>query len=125
MNVEPCAEKTQRGEIQRRGQRHAKAEQCEPRIEKQPSRAEEKQQAKMPPAIAPAAQMRRTATPVGMKRSRHFGDSPSGERCLHHELARELHSGGAEVQRADRFAIEGAQAAVEIAHPDAKQQSAD
>src|SRR6267378_3376215 len=125
VNIQPRAEETQRREIERGGQSNAHAEQCKAGIEKQPARTEEKKEPKMPPAIAPAAQMRRSSTPVRMQDDRHFRDAPSRERCLHDELARELHSGRPQMKRCNRFAIKAAQPAVEIADLGAKQQLAD
>src|SRR6185436_2935918 len=125
VNIEPRAHEMQRREVQRRGQGDAGDQQREPRVEKQPARAEEEQKAQMPPAVAPGAQVRRPSAPVRRERGRDFGDAPSRQRRLHYQLARELHAGGPQVERAHGFAVEAAQAAMEVADPRAKQQAAD
>src|SRR5687768_2298487 len=69
--------------------------------------------------------MRNAVASVAMQRGGHFRDAPADERRLYDELAGELHSRGAEVERTNGSAIESAQSAMEIAHPGAKEKASD
>ena len=122
MNIQPRPQEIQRREIQRRGQGDPGAQQSKPRIEEQPARAEQQQEAQVPPAVAPAAQVRRAAT--GRPETSVVGTSAIRRPCerrLDHHLGRELHA-GASAGRAPRtrFRSKAAQAAVEVADAGAR-----
>jgi len=69
--------------------------------------------------------MRRPGAAVRLQRGRHLLDAQAGQRSPHHHFAGELHSRGLEVQPADGFGVEAAQAAMEIAGADAEEQAAE
>ena len=62
-------------------------------VEEQPARAEQQQEAQVPPAVAPTAQVRRAGPAVLGQRGRHLGDAELLDGRLDHHLARELHAG--------------------------------
>jgi acetyl-CoA carboxylase carboxyltransferase component/pyruvate/2-oxoglutarate dehydrogenase complex dihydrolipoamide acyltransferase (E2) component len=113
--VERHARNRARTRQQQCEQRGAGSDQRESRIEEEPARAEQQQEAQVPPAVAPAAQMRRAAAPVGRERRRHLGDREPEQRRLHHHLRGELHPDRAQIEALDRVAPEAAQTAVEVA----------
>ena len=79
----------------------------------------------MPPAVAPASQMRRAGTAVGPQHRRHLGDAQAADRRLHHHFAGEFHPRRLQIERQDGAAVEAAQAAVEIAARAAEEDAAD
>src|SRR6516165_5896475 len=79
----------------------------------------------MPPAVAPAAQVRRTAAAVLGERGGDLGDLLVREGGLHHHLAGELHAGRLEVERDGAVPPEAPQAAVEVAGLAVEEQAAD
>ena len=79
----------------------------------------------MPPAVAPAAEVRRPAAAVLVERRRHLGDPQPAEGRLDHDLARELHAGGLQVELENGLAVEAAQPAMEVADRRAEQHPAD
>ena len=95
------------------------------RIEEQPARAVQQHEAQMPPGVAPAAQVRRTAPAIRRERRRHLGDTHLEQRGLDDHLAGKLHPGGVQVHPLDGGLAEAAQAAVEITHGRAEKQPSD
>src|SRR6516164_11401085 len=79
----------------------------------------------MPPAVAPAAQVRRTAAAVLGERGGDLGDLLVREGGLHHHLAGELHAGRLEAELDGAVPPEAPQAAVEVADLAAEEQAAD
>jgi len=89
-------------------------DQDQSRIEEQPARTIKEQEAQVPPAVAPTAQVGRTIAPVRGKRSGHLVDSHFEECGFHHHLAGEFHAGGAKVHELVRRLAEAAQTAMEV-----------
>ena len=85
------AELERSGDERRRDQRPHACERAA-RIEEQPMRSEFEQELQMPPAVAPAAKMRRARAAVGRERRRNFGDFQLRDRRLHHHLGGEFHA---------------------------------
>src|SRR6059036_1955611 len=79
----------------------------------------------MAPAVAPGPQMRRPRPSVGSKRRRNLGDVEPGECGADDHLGRELHARRVQSQFEYRIAPESAQAAMEIAERDRKEQTAE
>ncbi|KAK0332132.1 hypothetical protein LTR94_026128, partial [Friedmanniomyces endolithicus] len=110
---------------QRGDQRHPGDHQHRARIAERPARRMQHQEAQVPPAVAPGAQVRRAAAPVLGQHRRHLADVEMRERGGHDHLAGEFHACRAQVEVDDRLAIEPAQPAVKIADRDAEEQPPD
>ena len=94
-------------------QRHA-------RHDEQVRRAVDEQEAQVPPAVAPARELRRAA-------ARHVGDRKLADvelllRRADDHLGGELHAGGAQVERGQDVAPEAAHAAVRVADAGAEEE---
>src|SRR5688500_15931375 len=125
MDVEAHAPNDHRTVQYRELRAEAEQEQHEARIQQQPARAHHQKKTEVTPAVAPAAQVWRAAATVRRQRRRNLGHAESGELGLDHHLARELHARRDQVQAADRFPVEPAEAAVEIADVRAEQKASD
>ena len=80
----------------------------------------------MPPAVAPAPQMRRPRAAVGRQRRRHLGDAQAVG-CVAFTTISLANSmpGRLQVEAQDRVALEAAQAAMEIPARAVEEQAAD
>src|SRR4029079_16009112 len=121
MYIQTGARDPQRRKVKRPGQRRPRRKQQESGIEKQPSRAEQQQEPQVPPAVTPAAQMRRPPGTVGIQGGRHLGNAPSGERSFHDHFGSELHTGGAQSERENSLPVEATQAAMEVGYGGAEE----
>ncbi len=104
---------------------HAQPRQGQARVQEEPARAEQQQEAQVAPAVAPAAQVRGPVTPVGRQRGGHLHDRQPAHGRLHDHLAGELHAFATQAEPADGQAVETPQAAVEVAHRHAEEEPAD
>src|SRR6185369_7689517 len=107
--------------LQYRETYQARGEQDQPRVKKQPARTKQQQESKMPPAVAPCAQVRTPVPPIGPQCGRNLFDFDSSQRCLSDHFAGEFHARADQPQAQDGFAREAAQPAVEIADIDAEE----
>ena len=94
-------------------------------VEEEPAWAEEEKEAEVTPAIAPGSEVGWAAAAVWREGGGDLGHAEAGEGGFDDHLAGELHAGGAEVEREDGVAAEGAKAAVEVADGDAEEDAAD
>ncbi len=94
-------------------------------IKEQPARAQQQQETQVAPAVAPRAQMRRARPPRRCERGGHFVERETAKRRTDDHLARELHPRRAQPEREDPVAAKAAQAAVEIADGNRKEQAAE
>ncbi len=79
----------------------------------------------MAPAITPAAQVGRAATPIDREGCWYFADGEAVECGPHHHLARKLHTRRAQIEPEDSVAVKAAQAAVEVAYIAAEEDAPD
>jgi len=74
-----------------------------------PARTVKQKKTKMPPTVAPGAQMGCAAAAVGQERSRDLGDGHAEQRCFDDHLAGKFHPGGSQphsrVSRLSKTAI--------------------
>src|SRR5688572_10444245 len=77
----------------------------------------------MPPAVAPASEVWRTAPSVSRERRRYLGHPKRSQRSLRDHLAGELHSRSAKAETKDGVAPEATHAAVEIPYGTTEEQS--
>src|ERR1700722_1891270 len=79
----------------------------------------------MPPAVAPAPQMRRPGPPIRRQCRRHLSYSQPSDGRLHHHLRSELHARRLKVKVEHGVAVETPQAAMEVATGGMEKQPAD
>src|SRR5207253_9855727 len=99
---------------EQRAYQRARAEQCETWIEKEGARAEQQKEAQTAPAIAPAAQMRRSVAPIRRERRRHLRNAEFVYRRFDHHFEREFHPRRGEAERPDGLASKPTQPTIEI-----------
>ena len=125
VDIEAVRANHQRSGQQRGGEDKSHQKRGQSRVEEEPARAVEQQEAEMTPAVSPGAQMRRARAAVGRESGGHLGHAQPGQRAFDHHLGCKLHSRGAQIQPEDRVAAEGAQPAVEVAHRDGEEDAPD
>jgi len=121
---------TDSGDHHRAGQEHqgqdcSDREQDQARVQEQPAWTEKEHEAQVAPTVPPGAQVRRPRSSVWAQDDWDFGDLHSLEGRFDHHLARELHSGRAEVQLGVGVFAKASKTAVHVAHGGVKEKPAD
>jgi len=81
----------------------------------EPQRAEQQQEAEVPPTVAEGAQMRRATTAIGVEDHRNLADLLPVQGRLDHHFAGEFHARGGQTEPLAAVLAEGPEAAMGIA----------
>ena len=111
--------------VEPREEPRAEEDEEEPRPEVEPPGRVHQEEAEVPPAVPPGAQVRRPRPAVLAERDRDLADAKAEEGRLDDHLARELHPGRPEADAVDRLLPEAADAAVEVRDRDAEEEASE